>query len=85
MKILWISMKAWMLVLSPVMVSFCVVLIFLSSNTVIESFFITFLSLLWLVVAEKSAPAELKESMNLFEEIVTEEQQSKEASYSEVS
>lgn len=36
------------------------------------------------VVAEKSAPAELKESMNLFEEIVTEEQQSKEASYSEL-
>uniref|UniRef100_A0A8C6SBH8 Caspase 8 associated protein 2 n=1 Tax=Neogobius melanostomus TaxID=47308 RepID=A0A8C6SBH8_9GOBI len=34
--------------------------------------------------SKKSAPARLKEAMDLFEEIVTEEQQSKEASYTEL-
>lgn len=36
------------------------------------------------VVPEKSAPSGLKDAMDLFEEIVTEEQQSKEATYTEL-
>lgn len=47
---------------------------------------ILFLVLFWFI-PEKSPPnaSQLKESMDLYEEIVTEEQRSREASYTEVS